>query len=158
MRTATRTPRQTKPFARAFIWLLALTYTALLVYIVFFARRRRALVWSPDLVNLVPVLHTIRDHRYIVDIGWWNYWDNIFGNVVLFIPLPILMASVTGLRSRRWLLGIAVLISVLIEVTQYIWRIGIPDIDDVILNSTGALLGLALWELVFRKVHRWLAY
>lgn len=152
------TPRQTKPLAKAVIWLLMLVYTALLVYIVFFARRRSALVWSPYIVNLVPVINTIRDHRYIVDIGWWNYWDNIFGNIALFMPLPTLVAGTTGLRSRRWLLATGVVVSVLIEVTQYMWRIGVPDIDDVILNGTGALLGVVLWELVFRKILRRLAY
>ncbi len=152
------TPHRTKPLAKAFIWLVALVYAALLVYIVFFARRRRGLVWSPDLVNLVPLLNTYRDHRYIVAIGWWNYWDNIFGNIALFVPLPTLVASGTGLRSRRWLLAIGVAVSVGIEVTQYVWEIGVPDIDDVILNGTGVLLGVLLWELAFRKIHRRLAY
>ena len=122
------TPRRTKPLAKAFIWLLAAVYTALVVYIVFFARRRRGLVWTPDLVNLVPVLRTVRDHRY---------WDNIFGNVALFVPMPTLVASATGLRGRRALLAIGVAVSVFIEVTQYVLRIGVPDIDDVILTAPG---------------------
>ena len=145
-------PRRTKPAARALLWLALALYTALLVYIVFFARRRQGLEWSPYLVNKVPLINTFRDHAYISKIGWWNYWDNIFGNVAIFLPLPILLASVSGLRSRLWLLGCGVAVSVLIEVLQYLFRVGVPDIDDVIFNSTGALLGVVLWELLFRKI------
>ncbi len=151
MRTS---PRQTKPLAKAVLWLFMLVYTAAVVYIVFFSRRRRGLVWSPNMVNLVPLLNTIRDHRNIVDIGWWNYWDNIFGNIALFVPLPTLVASLSGLRDWRWLVAIGVAVSVLIEVTQYVLEVGVPDIDDVILNGTGVLLGVLLWEWVFRKIHR----
>jgi len=152
------TPHRTKPAIRALLWLTLFLYTAVLVYIVFFARRRQALEWSPLLVNKVPLLNTIRDHDNIVEIGWWNYWDNIFGNIAIFLPLPILLASVSGLRSRTWLVGCGVAVSVLIEVLQYIFRVGVPDIDDIIFNSTGVLLGVVLWELLFRKIMRRFAY
>ncbi len=152
------TPRRTKPLPKFLIRLALTLYSALLIYVVFFSRRRHGLVWSTDLVNVVPLLGTIRDHDNIAGIGFWNYWDNIFGNIALFVPLPPLVAGSTGLRERRWLLGIGVAVSVFIEVTQYVMKIGVPDIDDVILNSAGALLGVALWELVFRKIQRRLAY
>lgn len=152
------TPHRTKPAVRALLWLALALYTAVLVYIVFFARRRSILVWSPNMVNLVPLIGTIRDHREIDDIGHWNYWNNIFGNIAIFLPLPTLIAGVTGLRSRGILFGCGVAVSVLIETAQYVFHVGITDIDDVILNSIGAGLGLVLWELLFRKVMRRLAY
>ncbi|WP_162550172.1 VanZ family protein [Hymenobacter nivis] len=152
------TPRRTKPAVRALLWLALALYAAVLVYIVFFARRRSILVWSPNMVNLMPLIGTIRDHRNIDDIGWWNYWSNIFGNIVLFLPLPTLLAGVTGLRSRRVLFGCGVAVSVLIETLQYVFHVGVTDIDDVIFNSIGAGLGLVVWELLFRKIMRWLAY
>ncbi len=152
------TPRRTKPIIRALLWAALAVYAAVLIYIVFFARRRSLLVWSPGLVNLVPLIGTIRDHKYIDDIGYWNYWNNIFGNIAIFLPLPILLASVTGLRSRWALFGCGVAVSVLIELSQYVFHVGITDIDDVIFNSIGAGLGVGLWELLFRKIMRRLAY
>ncbi|MFD1467646.1 VanZ family protein [Hymenobacter caeli] len=152
------TPRRTQPLVKAALWLALLLYAAVVVYVVFLARRRQALVWNPGLVNLVPLIHTIRDHDYIEGIGWWNYWSNIFGNVALLMPLPTLVASTTGLRSRRWLFAIGMAVSVLIETIQYVWHLGVPDVDDVIFNSMGVLLGVVLWELVFRKLHRRVAY
>ncbi len=152
------TSRRTNPLAKALPRVALLVYAALVAYIVFFARRRHGLVWTPSMVNLVPLLGTIHDHDYLKDIGRWNYWDNIFGNIALFVPLPALVASASGLCSRRWLLGLGMAVSVAIECAQYVWEVGIPDIDDVIFNSTGVLLGLLLWELVLRKIHRRLAY
>jgi glycopeptide antibiotics resistance protein len=152
------TPNRTKPAARVLLWLALAFYVAVLVYIVFFARRRSILVWSPNMVNLIPLIRTLRDYYNIDDIGRWNYWNNIFGNIAIFLPLPTLIAGVTGLRSRGLLFGCGVAVSVLIETLQYVFRVGIADIDDIILNSIGVGLGLVLWELLFRKVMRRLAY
>lgn len=152
------TPRRTKPIVRALLWAALAVYAAVLVYVVFFARRRSLLVWSPDLVNLVPLIGTIRNYKYIDDIGHWNYWNNIFGNIAIFLPLPTLLAGVTGLRGRWALFGCGVVVSVLIETSQYAFHVGVTDIDDVIFNSIGAGLGVGLWELLFRKIMRRLAY
>jgi glycopeptide antibiotics resistance protein len=146
------------PVATVLLWLAAVLYTALLLYIVFFARRRAGLVWSPQLVNLKPLITTIHRRHYMAEIGVVNYWTNIFGNIALFIPLPVLVASLSRLRNRWGLLAIGVAVSVFIEITQYVGRIGVPDIDDVIMNSTGTLLGVLLWEWGLRRIYVRLAY
>lgn len=79
-----------------------------------------------------------------------NY--NAKGNVVLFFPLGILLPLLwSRLRFRNALL-IAIAVSVSIEVLQYISRAWgsyrLADINDVILNSLGACLGLALVALL----------
>lgn len=150
--------RYARPLVQPLTWLALALYVGAVVYVVFFARRRQNLVWSAHLVNLVPLVNTLRGYQNRAYIGGWNYWANIFGNVALFVPLPPLLAGATGLRSRRWLLGIGVAASVGIECTQYVLEIGVPDIDDVLLNSLGALVGIALWELLFRRIYRLLAY
>ncbi|WP_125917242.1 VanZ family protein [Hymenobacter coccineus] len=148
------TSRTTRPLIKLLTWLALVIYISAAVYIVFFARRRQNIVWSPHLVNLMPLANTMRDYRYVSQIGQWNYWSNIFGNIALFVPLGPLVAAATGFRRWRWLLAIGVGASVLIECAQYVLEIGIPDIDDVILNSTGALVGIILWEVLFRKIYR----
>jgi glycopeptide antibiotics resistance protein len=94
----------------------------------------------------------------MAEIGVVNYWTNIFGNIALFIPLPVLVASLSRLRNRWGLLAIGVAVSVFIEITQYVGRIGVPDIDDVIMNGTGTLLGVLLWEWGLRRIYVRLAY
>lgn len=74
---------------------------------------------------------------------------NILGNVLLFFPygffLPLFFK-----RYRRFgqLLGIGFLSSLLIESCQYEFAQRIFDVDDLLLNTIGAILGWILFKLV----------
>lgn len=77
---------------------------------------------------------------------------NARGNVMLFLPLGILIPLVWT-RLRFWKgLQVAIAISFGIELVQYLssaWgSYRAADINDVILNGTGAGLGLALVSLL----------
>ena len=80
--------------------------------------------------------------------------DNAAGNVVLFIPLGVLLPLVfTRLRIWQGVL-IAMALSCSIELTQYFTRAWgsnrSADVNDVILNTVGACVGLAcvaVWRL-----------
>ena len=78
--------------------------------------------------------------------------DNIFGNIVGFIPLGILFPLLfVGLR-RLWRTTLMVfLVSLGFEVTQLVTGIGIFDVDDLILNVTGGIIGYLLIILFIRK-------
>ena len=72
---------------------------------------------------------------------------NARGNVLLFFPLGILIPLVW--RSLRFWRGIqiVIVISVSIELVQYLtraWSNRNADVNDVVLNVLGASLGLAL--------------
>ena len=72
---------------------------------------------------------------------------NAKGNVMLFFSLGILLPLVWR-RLRFWrVIGIAVALSVSIEIIQYFsraWSNRSVDVNDVILNVVGACLGLVL--------------
>ena len=74
---------------------------------------------------------------------------NILGNVVLFVPLGVIL-PVLFPRARRLgaLLWRAAAVSVAIEVLQALTRTRSTDVDDVILNVTGALLGYGAFALL----------
>ena len=73
--------------------------------------------------------------------------QNVVGNIALFFPLGILLPLVWR-RLRFWrVIGIAVALSVSIEIIQYFsraWSNRSVDVNDVILNVVGACLGLVL--------------
>ena len=81
--------------------------------------------------------------------------DNAAGNVLLFLPLGVFLPLVWG-RLRFWQgMLIAVALSSSIELLQYLSRSWggnrSADVNDVILNSLGACLGLLLVSLVPRS-------
>jgi glycopeptide antibiotics resistance protein len=77
---------------------------------------------------------------------------NAAGNVLLFLPLGILLPFVLGRLRFRSAVGIAIALSVGIELLQLLSRTWgsyrHADINDVILNAIGACLGLVLAALL----------
>lgn len=82
---------------------------------------------------------------------WWAPWLNTVGNVLLFMPLGAFVARGGGGRYplvRAGAIGAALSLS--IEVTQYIAAVGYSDVDDLLCNTLGAVLGAAL----YRRYHQ----
>ena len=77
----------------------------------------------------------------------------LIGNLVAFVPLGCLAPSVDR-RWRSWprVLALGVLVSGAIELGQLGWDlvIGMPwrsaDVDDVIVNALGTVVGYAAWR------------
>jgi glycopeptide antibiotics resistance protein len=118
---------------------LFVLYLMLLLYLtlVFQTERRVA---RRDAVNLVPfrtLVHFAHSHVRV-----WDLIVNIPGNVLALAPLGILLPLVTGARwSARSIALAGFALSFSIEVAQYLSGRRIADIDDVILNTLGAVLG-----------------
>ena len=69
-----------------------------------------------------------------------SVWDIVL-NVVLFVPLGFLMKLLFS-RLRLWKMAlIAIYCSVFIETNQYFFEKGIAQIDDVMHNTVGAMIG-----------------
>lgn len=78
---------------------------------------------------------------------WWGPWTNLFGNIVLFLPVGFLVANM--LRGRtRFPVWETILLSFLgsfaIEATQYVFAIGYSDVDDLLFNTVGGAFGATL--------------
>ena len=84
--------------------------------------------------------------------GVW-YWkteviQNI-GNVLFFIPYGFLFPS----KHKNWkaVLIFTTLFSLSIELCQYVWALGWCEIDDVICNVLGAVIGFGVWKWIKGK-------
>ncbi|WP_324672904.1 VanZ family protein [Hymenobacter sp. GOD-10R] len=126
-------------------WVLFVPYILVLSYIVFFARRRNVLIWHDELVNLIPIKLTVESFQSDA-VNYWNFFSNLLGNIALFIPLPLFLISLFLLKNKFTIIFIGIFISLLIELVQFTWRIGVPDIDDVLLNTLGVVLGIILYK------------
>jgi glycopeptide antibiotics resistance protein len=73
---------------------------------------------------------------------------NLVGNVALLIPVGILIPFIWRMMTWKQALLIAVIAGLSIELSQVVLRIGIFDIDDVILNALGVMIGYWLHRLL----------
>ena len=68
-------------------------------------------------------------------------------NVVVFIPLGLFL-GINFKHTNFWRkLATVVIFSLAVEVTQFIFAIGVTDITDVITNTFGGLVGLTLYDV-----------
>ena len=68
-------------------------------------------------------------------------WRDIFLNILLFVPLGFLLGSRKGI-----LLGF--LLSVFVEITQLIFHLGFCEMDDVLNNTIGMVIGTLLFAVI----------
>lgn len=78
--------------------------------------------------------------------------SNSLGNIVLFLPFGILLPIATGQKRAYGTVLAAFCFSFLIEAMQMITGRGFPDVDDLIFNTTGALVGFGLLRAVCAAV------
>lgn len=73
---------------------------------------------------------------------------NLAGNVVLFIPMGFFLPCIWSSMRAFWKLLLCFTGLILaVELLQLITLLGSCDIDDLILNVFGAMLGYGLWKL-----------
>ncbi|MCT8136716.1 VanZ family protein [Anaerobacillus sp. CMMVII] len=76
---------------------------------------------------------------------------NLSANIGLFIPFGLYYGYIKGRSRLKQLLVIAIFSVCLIEILQFLTRRGSLDIDDLILNVLGVLLGYLIYPQ-FQKV------
>jgi len=111
---------------------------------------------SAEALNLIPVLHSVKclaKKETGVPESVKFCLENILGNVALFFPLGVLLPSVGNrFNAFQKIFAVAVCGSLGIEVTQLISRqmeiYRTVDIDDVLLNTIGAILGYICYAVV----------
>lgn len=82
-------------------------------------------------------------------------WRNIILNILLFVPMGIVLPVVFKRINSFWrvsLTGLA--IAVCIELVQFIKKIGITELDDVVNNTLGTMIGYGLFALAVWVVRK----
>ena len=139
--------KRKKRLINILLYSVAVFYILLLLLILF---RQRHAVRS---VNLIP----LRGITAFLTGSMENAWfirgfalSNILGNIVIFVPLGVYVTlfhkDKAVWKNTLWV----VLASVAVEVGQFAFKMGIGDIDDVVLNGLGGLLGVLLCRGIYR--------
>ena len=93
--------------------------------------------------NLIPFHEIIRFYTYRENVGIEAFVLNLFGNVLAFMPFGF-MIPILKQKYRKHMRGAAALtfgLSLTIECIQLMSQVGSFDVDDLILNTLGGVLG-----------------
>ena len=116
---------------------------AMVVYIAALAEivaLRLGLPRGTQAVNLTPLESTVG----ALQRGFGTFIYHVVGNLIWFVPLGWLGRKLWPKLTVLQLTLIGAMVSVGLEATQWALRTGISDMDDVLLNALGAMLGAAL--------------
>lgn len=152
-----------KKIVKFLVWASFFVYLAVVAGLVFFQRYRVGLMEDVSLweyaryqMNLVP-FKTISGYIKAYYDGSMSKiipLRNLVGNLIMFFPwgiyLPLLFEK-TGRWRKYVVITVAILLGV--ELVQFFGRLGSFDVDDLVLNLTGAMLGFCVWKT---KILRWL--
>ncbi len=98
--------------------------------------------------NLVPFKSI---SNLFINGSIYNIIINFFGNLVIFMPLEYFVIEL--LNKRKFVLNLIIssLIIILIEIIQYLFKIGVFDIDDIILSLFGMMMFYFLYTRIINK-------
>lgn len=86
------------------------------------------------------------------DKGWLIAGLNLLGNIALLVPVGFLVPFVYRNMTWKKSLALAFAAGLAIEGMQELLRVGIFDIDDVILNGLGVVVGYWVFTMLAKRV------
>lgn len=107
---------------------------------------------SPQMIPFKTII------EYAGNVHSLNDWfiKNLMANVIMFIPYGFLVPFFAQ-KDRKVLIKVVLTgctLSIFIEVFQYVTALGQCDVDDVILNTLGVLLGGCIYQLIYLFVQK----
>ena len=117
-------------------------YIILLFNMAIFARYN-----SIDSYNLVPFKTILRIFK---TNSIYSIVINIFGNLLVFVPLEYFLIELFKVKKFyvNFILSFGIIL--LVEIIQYIFKVGVFDIDDLILCT----LGMNIFYIFYKKINR----
>ena len=87
------------------------------------------------------------------ELGTRLFYRNIVGNIILFVPFSFFIAHIFKINNRWIVYLFTLLISLTVETTQlYIGRAF--DVDDILLNVLGGIIGYSIYHLVSNVIFK----
>lgn len=104
-------------------------------------------------INLIPLSSIIEFAKIILEGNFTRGFNNIIGNIFVFAPLGYFLPLLFNKCKRiNTVILVGFIISFLFETCQYLLYLGSADIDDIILNLVGTVIGFAFYQIIIRLV------
>ncbi len=132
------------------MWVCFVAYLLLLGYVVFFSTGFGREEHADYRYNLTLFQEIGRYYNVGIRTGSWNlFWLNVMGNVCVFVPfgafLPALFAKCQKLVL---VLLFSLEFSLAVELVQLVTKVGSFDVDDLLLNTIGGMLGYWVYKIL----------
>lgn len=122
-------------------------YACFLIYFLLFSDWYGRGLRSEFSYNLIPFKEIQRFYYNADRIGYVTAFGNLAGNILIFVPFGFFTSM--GCYRYRFLRSVCFgfLCSLLVECFQLVTKVGSFDVDDMILNTAGALIGYVLFTV-----------
>lgn len=118
-------------------------YIILLFNMVIFARYNN--INSYNLIPFKSIMDVINNGSI------YSIIINILGNFVVFMPLEYFIIELFKVNKFMLNFILSVTIILLIELFQFVFKVGVLDIDDLIMCTSGMMLFYVLYNLIIKK-------
>ena len=141
-----------KKLVRPLVWSLFVAYCLILSYVLFLSRPLVFHIsygeYFSRYTNFVPfdtvVEYVVRYRHGFRSLSLLN----LVGNFLLFFPMGLMLPCLFSKLRRFWKTAVCLLgIVVAVELTQGFLRVGSIDVDDVIFNVCGGMLGYSILRI-----------
>jgi len=126
------------------------------VYATFFTERRLSNIDYRSKVNLnfLNEWISLKTFNKMTYLQKYSYFENIIGNLLMFVPMVFVVFLLFDKEIKTFVMTLILLLaSLLIEILQYEFNLGVFDINDIALNFIGGLIGLLAFKTV--KFEAW---
>lgn len=146
------TESKREKFLRKIIQVIFVVYILLLMRFILFKYAPLTSLWDAFFLrtreyNIIPLKATF---EIVQGLSPLRLFENIAGNIILFVPFGILLPLAFRVERLTIVYGFAA--SVLVEIIQLAFAMGAADIDDVILNTLGAVIGYVAYRIINRCI------
>ncbi|MGZ9584480.1 VanZ family protein [Paenibacillus marinisediminis] len=119
-------------------------YSLCVLYLMLFGFGRSNIQGEELRYNLIPFV-TIKQFLQVDNFNFMIWFINIVGNIGVFVPFGVLIPIIIKVRLWKFILLFMTSITIM-EVLQMLSRRGSFDIDDIILNTLGVLIGYSIYR------------
>lgn len=128
------------------ISMLFITYLVILVWVILFKLQfSLGDIDHARSINLIPF-------HYSTAVEEQFHMKEVMDNVLIFIPFGILLSMLASKMRLRNKFIIIFGTSLALETMQFVLSVGGTDITDLITNSLGGIIGIALYALLLKVV------
>ncbi|MGG1291719.1 VanZ family protein [Bacillus smithii] len=139
-----------------FLYGIFICYILLLIKILFLSRISHLEHRSINLIPFYSIMEYISGRSANIKAFAFS---NVVGNIVIFIPLGTYLSLFKNDKRVITNLLFIFIVSLFVEIIQGLLGIGASDIDDIILNCLGGLIGISGYKFLLfilrdeKKVH-----